>query len=51
MEQESSIFVRIVNQRRDKILLSYPNTDKFNNWEVYHLGDNEVCYTNIVCYV
>ena len=42
MEQESSTFVRIFNWKNDKILLSY--LDKFESWEICHLGDDEVMF-------
>ena len=40
MEQQSSNFVCIFNWKKDKILLSYH--DKFESWEVCHIGDDEV---------
>ena len=40
MEQESSHYIYISNWKKDKFFLQYP--DKFESWEICHLGDDEV---------
>ena len=40
MEQESSSFICIFNWKKDKFLLLYP--DKFESWEICHIGVDEV---------
>ena len=40
MEQESSSFICIFNWKKDKFLLLY--ADKFESWEICHVGVDEV---------
>lgn len=40
MEQESSTYIRIYNWEDDKICLKY--CKEFGNWEMFHLGDDEI---------
>jgi len=40
MKQESSDHMYISNWKKDKFFLQYP--DKFDSWEICHIGHNEV---------